>query len=81
MKTLYFVFSEEYGEVEGMFDDKENLLDFWFGNDATWRVDYFEGVMNKIGYTVKRANKQLEKRLLKKLHEQAKKACGQEEEE
>jgi hypothetical protein len=50
MKPLYWIFLED--EYEGMFDDKGKLLDYWHCNDASWRVEYFNGLMAKLGYEV-----------------------------
>lgn len=71
MKKLYLVGSEgECGEIQGMFTDGCLLLDFWSCNDADWRTEYFNGVMNELGYEVtdppaSLADK-LEKQLIKK---------------
>ena len=48
--TLRFVYTERVGEVEGVFDDEGNLLDFWCCNDATWRNEYFSGFMATLGF-------------------------------
>lgn len=76
MKTIYIHCyngnEDEINEVEGMFDDKGILLDFWYCNDAEWRSEYFGGFMNKLGFLIKsmpkkmhkQANKQIEKRVL-----------------
>lgn len=52
MKTVYIVFSEELGEVEGVFDAKDNLIDSWSCNDAVFRIEYFSRFLNKLGVHV-----------------------------
>jgi hypothetical protein len=76
MKKLYVYCysgdSDEIGEVEGIFDDKFVLLDFWHCNDANWSNEYFGGFINKLGFTIsglpknkqKQADKQFEARIL-----------------
>lgn len=52
MKTLYFVYDEQEGEVEGMFDTQGTLLGTWCCNDASWRDEYFSGFMEQLGFKV-----------------------------
>ena len=54
MKTIYHVYycSEEYGEIEGMFEVDGSLISYWNCNDAMWRNEYFDGFMLKLGFVV-----------------------------
>lgn len=45
MKTIYHVYSDRYGEVEGMFLPDGTMLGCWCDNDANWRHEYFNGFM------------------------------------
>ena len=67
MRTIYIIGIEDVGEVEGAFDDKGELLDTWCCNDATWRHEYFEGLMNALGVTVADPPKRLRSKMEKKL--------------
>ena len=81
LKRLYFIHTDEYGEGDGVFNEKEHLLDFWFGNDANWRNEYFYGFMEQIGFECLELHKgPVYKRLLKKLHTAMKEASGCEDE-
>lgn len=51
LKTIYNVYVEEE-EIEGMFDEKGNLLGTWTLNDANWRDEYFGGFMEALGIHV-----------------------------
>ena len=53
MKTLYLITicDEDAGEAEGMFDEKEDLLTWWHGNDGSW-VWAFDDLLAKLGYKV-----------------------------
>lgn len=54
-KVIYIAYFCEgnLGEVEGVFDDKGKLMDAWCCNDASWRGEYMNGFMEKLGITVK----------------------------
>ena len=39
--VIHFVYSEAFGEIEGMFDSDGKLLGIWCNNDACWRQEYF----------------------------------------
>ena len=73
MKKLYFIFSGgECGEVDGVFDENENIIGYWFCNDATWRNEYFSGFMKSLGFECiaelpAKDRTRLEKKLLTKL--------------
>ena len=74
MTTLYVVYSGgECGELQGVFTEREDLLHFWSCNDATWREEYFNGLMEKIGFTTKEPTGPLYNRLEKKLIKHCKK--------
>ena len=51
MKKIVFVGVEndEVGEVEGMFEEDGTLIDLWACNDATWRSEYFSGILKYLG--------------------------------
>ena len=73
MKTIYHVYSDRDGEIEGMFDAEENLLDWWCCNDGMWRGEYFDGFLEALGIAVEYDTSQapLFKRLRKKLEKAA----------
>ena len=52
MKTVYYAYNEEYGEVEGMFDEAGELLGTWCCNDANWRHEYFDSFMLSLGVSI-----------------------------
>ncbi len=52
LKKIYHIFFEEYGEVDAFFTASGKLIDYWYGNDATWRHDYFAGLLQYMGYEV-----------------------------
>lgn len=51
MKKIKIVFTEEIGEVEGVFDENDVLLGAWSCNDACWR-EYFNSFMFKLGIKI-----------------------------
>ncbi len=59
------------GEIEGMFDDKGNLLGWWSCNDGNWRGEYFDGFLSKLGIEVVYDSDDEEK-LVRKLRRAAK---------
>jgi hypothetical protein len=70
IKKYYFVaWCGDCGEVEGMFDEKENLVATWCSNDATWRQEYFADFMKVIGVEIVEARGELYKRLGQKLED------------
>ena len=77
-QTIYIVYSEgECGEIEGAFDARENILDIWSCNDATWRNEYFSGFLAKVGIeVVTNVPEKLRAKLEKKLVKYAKKEWG-----
>jgi hypothetical protein len=61
MKKIYHVYAcdeETGGEVEGMFDEKFDLLWGWALNDAQWRREYMDGFIARLGFTVTHAPKE-----------------------
>lgn len=76
MKVVYIIQAEEHmdeiGECEGAFDDQGALLDFWNANDATWRHEYFETFMRKLGIDVRNPSEKLRKKLETKLYKAVK---------
>lgn len=53
MKTIYHVYSDSDGEIEGMFDADGNMLGAWCCNDGLWRGEYFDPFLRKLGIEVK----------------------------
>ena len=51
LKTIQFV-SVNDGLYSGLYLDG-NLLAGWHENDAEWRGEYFDGMLEKLGYSVK----------------------------
>jgi hypothetical protein len=51
VKVVHFVYADKNGECEGLFDADFNLIYFWSCNDATWRSEYFAGVLEYLGAT------------------------------
>jgi hypothetical protein len=52
MKTIYIIYTERYGENNLVFDSKLKCIDGWSCNDATWRDEYFNGLMKQLGIEV-----------------------------
>lgn len=54
MPILYHVAlcDDEVGEVEGFFDESGSLLASWCLNDANWRGEYQNSLLNSLGYNV-----------------------------
>lgn len=69
MKNIYRFYSEKYGEVEGMFEEDGKMIDCWSCNDATWRSEYFNGFMKKLGINVLRLPEKFEKKALEQIRE------------
>ena len=68
-RIVYFA-SIDSPEYEGMFDEEGTLIDYWHCNDATWRGEYFDGFMEKIGVEIiYRAPRNLEKKMVDQLKE------------
>jgi hypothetical protein len=52
MRVIKHVYTEEYGEIEGMFDEGDHLISAWSCNDATWRNEYFDEFIKELGAKV-----------------------------
>lgn len=53
MTIIYIIYTERYGENDLVFDSKFKCIDGWSCNDATWRGEYFNGMMKKLGVEVR----------------------------
>lgn len=53
MKTLYHVRIDE-DEIEGFFDEDGDLMGAWCLNDARWRNEYMNPLLNSLGYQVEK---------------------------
>ena len=53
MSTIYHVIldDDDVGEVEGFYKDGE-LLSTWCANDARWRNEYMDSLLDSLGFTV-----------------------------
>jgi len=49
MKTLFLVQIPHY---EAIFDDSDELLGSWHENDACWRNEFYQELMQNLGYRV-----------------------------
>lgn len=67
MRKLYYAITEDdqAGEVEGMFDADGTMLGMWCSNDATWRNEYFEDFMRRLGHDMRPAPKWMVDNLIK----------------
>lgn len=65
MLTIYHVSlcDDEVGEVEGFFDESGSLLATWSLNDANWRGEYQNSLLEALGIQVKTGDKTLEELL------------------
>ncbi len=54
MKKLFIVYceSEDYGEGDLFLDAEGNTLAFNSCNDADWRHEYFNGILDSVGVKV-----------------------------
>ena len=68
MKILFLVYCTT-DEAEGMFNEDGDMLDFWFHNDAMWRKEYYQNLMNALGFEVIVSE---DKKLVKKLNKAVK---------
>lgn len=63
LKKIYHVESPyQFGEVEGFFDENNNLITWWSGNNAHWR--YMSDLIKYMGFEVvylKQTDKQYKK--------------------
>lgn len=51
-KTIYIIYTEACGENNIVFDDKFKVITAWSCNDATWRDEYFQPLMDYLGVKV-----------------------------
>jgi len=68
MKTINMIFVEEFGEADAFFDGQE-LLTYWWGNDANWRNEYFDPLLAKLGIKVRVVRKDKQPKLYAQLRE------------
>jgi hypothetical protein len=64
MRILYFAGWDE-GEMEGFFeviDDKVHFIDGWSRNDADYRPEYMDGLLNYLGVEVQSLPKKYDKK-------------------
>ncbi len=61
MKTVY-IFGLDSPEIEGFFDEKGKLIDYWYCNDALWRDEYFNPVFKKLGIDIQSIPPKLRKK-------------------
>lgn len=67
MKTIYIIFSEgKAGECQIVFNDKLKVMDGWSCNDATWRGEYFNGLLEDFGVKVKSSHPSLTDKVVEK---------------
>lgn len=62
MKKLYFCNTDD-DLIEGVFNEKGELLDAWSPNDANWRNEYFNGFMAALGFDCVDGDEDLENTL------------------
>ena len=62
MLTIYHVVlcDDEVGEVEGFFDESGSLLATWSLNDANWRNEYHNSLIEALGIRVEQGGSGLE---------------------
>ena len=54
MKKAYLMYCEDdNGEYELWFDESKELIGGYFCNDASWRSEYFDGILHVLGVNVK----------------------------
>jgi hypothetical protein len=78
MKITHVYVCDDDGEMEGMFDDQGELLAGWLMDDAHWRSEYMNGLLEALGHEIVRvdscdARKKSDKALVKKVKEHC---CG-----
>lgn len=49
---IYYTRYEDEWEAEGFFDDSGTLLAAWHANDASWRSEYMDSLLEALGFTV-----------------------------
>ena len=68
MKIIYHFYTEEPFEYEAMFDGGI-IIDAWSCNDASWRNEYFSGLMSYLDVQVKPLPKKYHKDAIKQIHQ------------
>lgn len=66
MPKLFHAQYEDEFEAEGFFDEKGKMLQGWHGNDANWRGEYMDPLLEKLGYEVVYSSDPKLKKKLKK---------------
>ena len=51
------IMEDEDRELQAAFDKDDNLLHFWYLNDANWRHEYLDPLMNAVGIKIKQVGK------------------------
>ncbi len=66
LKKLYFVNvdNDDVGEVEGFFDERGSHLASWSVNDASWRGEYMNRLLQALGFAVVAGTKNHEEKLI-----------------
>ena len=71
MKKIYYVYDEGdcemYGETEGFFDEKGTLLQWWCCNDANWRSEYMDPLLEALGFNVIYPTKKIAQKFIKEI--------------
>jgi hypothetical protein len=52
MKKIYHAFCEIFGEQDFFFNEDFKLIHWWDKNDATWREEYMNPLMEKLGIKI-----------------------------
>jgi hypothetical protein len=56
MKKLYYVYSEATAEEDAFFDENFQLVHRWYGNDASFRIEYMSKLFAWAGVEVIQLN-------------------------
>lgn len=75
MKITHVYVCDDDGEMEGFFDDQGRLLAAWCLNDAHWRNEYMDGLLESLGHEIVKldasdARKKADKAMVKQIKEQ-----------
>jgi hypothetical protein len=52
MTKVFYVYYEDEWEAEGFFDANGRLLACWSRNDADWRSEYMNPLLEELGFKV-----------------------------
>lgn len=52
-KVIYIEYTEEVGEVQGAFDENGDLIHIWSMNDANWRNEYLDPILEHFDIEVR----------------------------